>query len=183
MGVERLYNWVRRASAVARRVSDSWRRGVVEKATPDRGGPRKPRWSLGSREEAIKKASIQQWALGLRLSSPIEQERHNVTVITVGSRYYSLCSVSNSLSHANLEQPFRTLAIKWEVYILLKKSSCVFLHASVLLLCHCDAVDEYITVAFISCNPPASNCSIPMSLTGSEKPVKVESDWETINGR
>ena len=32
-----------------------------------------------------------------------EQERHNVTVITVGSRYYSLCSVSNSFSHATLE--------------------------------------------------------------------------------
>ena len=41
-----------------------------------------------------------------------EQERHNVTVITVGSRYYSLCSVSSSLSHAALEQPFRTLTNK-----------------------------------------------------------------------
>ena len=41
-----------------------------------------------------------------------EQEIHNVTVITVGSRYYCLCSVSSSLSHATLEQPFRTLAIK-----------------------------------------------------------------------
>ena len=41
-----------------------------------------------------------------------EQERHNVTVITVGSRNYSLCSVSSSLSHATLQQPFRNLAIK-----------------------------------------------------------------------
>ena len=41
-----------------------------------------------------------------------EQERHNVMVITVGSKCYSLCSVSSSLLHANLEQPFRTLAIK-----------------------------------------------------------------------
>ena len=40
-----------------------------------------------------------------------EQERH-VTVITVGSRNYSLCLVSSSLSHATLEQPFRTFAIK-----------------------------------------------------------------------
>ena len=53
-----------------------------------------------------------EWVLGLRLSSPREQERHNVTVITVGSKYYSLCSVSSSLSHANLEQPFRTLTNK-----------------------------------------------------------------------
>ena len=35
-----------------------------------------------------------------------EQERHNVAVITVGSRYYSLYSISSSLSHATLEQPF-----------------------------------------------------------------------------
>ena len=66
-----------------------------------------------------------EWALGLRLSSPRERERHNVTVITVGSKYYSLCSVSSSLSQENPTQPFRTLAIKWEVYILLKKASCV----------------------------------------------------------
>ena len=41
-----------------------------------------------------------------------EQERHNVTVITVGSKNYSLCSVSSSLTHATLEQPFRTLTNK-----------------------------------------------------------------------
>ena len=89
-------------------------------------------------------------ALGLRLSSTKKRERHNVTVIRVGSRYYSLCEVSSSLSHATLEQPFRTLAIKWEVNIFVKKSSCVFLLASFilrlsLLLCRYDAVDDYIT--------------------------------------
>ena len=41
-----------------------------------------------------------------------ERERHNVTVITVGSKYYSLYSVSSSLSHATLEQPFRNLTNK-----------------------------------------------------------------------
>ena len=70
-----------------------------------------------------------------------EQERHKVTVITVGSRYYSLCSVSRSLSHATLEQPFRTLAMKWEVKNIVKEvllrlpscvvSSCVLIIASV----------------------------------------------------
>ena len=44
----------------------------------------------------------------------------------------------STLSHANLEQPFRTLAIKWEVNMLLKKTSCVFLLAS-LSLSRCDA--------------------------------------------
>ena len=82
----------------------------------------------------MKKASIQQWVLGLRLNSTKEQERHNVTVITVGSRYYSLCSVSSSLSHATLEQPFRTLVIKWEVYIIVKE---VFLHLPSCVVYYC----------------------------------------------
>ncbi len=51
-----------------------------------------------------------------------EQKRHNVTVITLGSRYYSLCSVSSSLSHATLEQPFRTLTNKVRgKYIIVKE--------------------------------------------------------------
>ena len=62
-------------------------------------------------------------------------KRHNVTVITVGSRNYSLCSISSSLSHATLEQPFQTLTNKVRGKILLKKSSCVFL--SCVRLCHC----------------------------------------------
>ena len=61
-----------------------------------------------------------------------EQERHNVTVITVGSKY-EVYVRSPAPSHMQtLEQLFRTLAIKWEVNTLLKKSSCVFLHASFL---------------------------------------------------
>ena len=49
-------------------------------------------------------------------------------------KIWSLCSVSSTLSHANLEQPFRTLAIKWEVNIFVKKSSCV-LYSCVCYLC------------------------------------------------
>ena len=52
------------------------------------------------------------WALGLRLSSPGERERHNADGHNFGVKIFQLCSVSSSLSHANLEQPFRTLAIK-----------------------------------------------------------------------
>ena len=88
--------------------------GGREGHTRPRGALGNPDWVWGP-EKMLHPA---EWALGLRLSSPREQERHNVTVITVGSKYYSLCSVSSSLSHANLEQPFRTLAIKWEVNIL-----------------------------------------------------------------
>ena len=57
-----------------------------------------------------------------------------------GVKIWSLCSVSSTLSLANLEQPFRTLAIKLRGKYNCKEvfrrfpscvlSSCVFLHAS-----------------------------------------------------
>ena len=75
----------------------------------------------------------------IRRTRKTQRDGHNN-----GVKIWSLCSVSITLSHANLEQPFRTLAIKWEVNIFLKKSSCVFLPSCVfplasLLLCRCDA--------------------------------------------
>ena len=47
----------------------------------------------------------------------IRRTRHNVTVITVGSKYEVLCSVFSTLSHATLSIPFQTLQIKGEVKI------------------------------------------------------------------
>ena len=73
---------------------------------------------------ALGKAPME-WTPALR-----EQERLNVMVITVGSKY-EVYVRSPAPSHMQtVEQPFRTLAIKWEVNIFLKKSSCVFLPAS-----------------------------------------------------
>ena len=68
----------------------------------------------------------------IRRTRKTQRDGHNS-----GVKIWSLCSVSSIISHATLQQPFRTLAIKWEVNML-KKPSCVFLHAS-LLLCRCDA--------------------------------------------
>ena len=71
-----------------------------------------------------------------------------------GVKIWSLCSVFGTLSHANLEQPFRTLAIKWEVNIFLKKPSCVLpscVFPSCVCLWYCvvvmlnDDVDDYLT--------------------------------------
>ena len=61
----------------------------------------------------------------------IRRTRHNVTVITVGSKYevYVRSPASSQT---------QTLQIKREVNIFLKKSSCVFLPES-LSLCRCDA--------------------------------------------
>ena len=59
-----------------------------------------------------------------------EQERHNMTVITVGSKYEVYVRSPASSHMQTLKQPFQTLQIKWEVNIFLKKSSCVFFPAS-----------------------------------------------------
>ena len=48
----------------------------------------------------------------IELGSRGERERHNVADHNFGVKIFQLCSVSSSLSHANLEQPFQTLAIK-----------------------------------------------------------------------
>ena len=73
----------------------------------------------------------------IELGSRGERERHNVADHNFGVKIFQLCSVSSSLSHANLEQPFRTLAIKWEVYIFIKKSFSVFIIACVVYHCVC----------------------------------------------
>ena len=66
-----------------------------------------------------------------------QRDGHNSWV-----KIWSLCSVPSTLSHANLEQPFRTLAMKREVNIIVKMSSCVFILAS-LSLCRCELFYVY----------------------------------------
>ena len=65
------------------------------------------------------------WASG-------ERERHNVDGHESGGGQNIEVSVrSLSPSHTQtLSNPFRTVAIKWKVHILLKKSSCVFIIVS-----------------------------------------------------
>ena len=69
-------------------------------------------------------------------------------------KIWSLCSVSSTLSQSNLEQPFWTLAIKWEVNMLLNKPSCVVYSCVCLWCCVVvmlnDDVDDYITICFSS---------------------------------
>ena len=90
---------------------------MVGKATPDRGGPRKSPDGVDPKTSG--------WAS--KRTRKIQRDGHNS-----GVKIWSLCSVSSILSHATLQHPFRTLAIKWEVNIFLKKSSCV-LHSCVFL--------------------------------------------------
>ena len=90
------------ASGVARRVPDSWREMWWGKPHPTEGALGNSDGIWGPEKMLIRCSKesqhLAEWALGLRLSSPREQKRHNVTVITVVSKYCSLCSVSSSLS-------------------------------------------------------------------------------------
>ena len=90
---------------------------MVGKTTPDRGGPRKSPDGVDPKTSG--------WAS--KRTRKTQRDVHNS-----GVKIWSLCSVSSILSHATLQQPFRTLAIKWEVNIFLKKFSCV-LHSCVFL--------------------------------------------------
>ena len=98
-----------------------------------------------------------------------EQERHNVTVITVGSKYEVYVRSPASSHMQTLKQPFQTLAIKWEVKyiwkeVFLRLPSCFlsFLHTlsfmhlsfcvrpSLLLLSRYDAANGYTTLQMLA---------------------------------
>ena len=80
--------------AVASRLPDSQRPDVVGKATPDRGGPRKPpiEWTPRPLVEHLR-----------------EQERHNATVITVGSKYEVYVQSPASSHMQPFNNPFEPL--------------------------------------------------------------------------
>ena len=90
--------------------SASWSGDVVGKATPSR---------RGSREQWLN------WG-------PEENEKDTtLPTMTLGSKYFSYVW-SPAPSHTQtLNNPFEPLQIKWEVNIFIKKSSCVFIIASV----------------------------------------------------
>ena len=79
--------------------STQWGPDVGGKATPDRGGPRKSPDGVDPKTSG--------WAS--KRTRKTQRDGHNS-----GVKIWSLCSVSSILSHANLQQSFRTLAIKWE---------------------------------------------------------------------
>ena len=126
---------------------------MVRKATPGRWGL-KPWWAGVQRRcwyDAVKKASIQQWTLktsgwASKRTRKTQRDGHNS-----GVKIWSLSSVSSTLSHANLEQPFRTLAIKWEVNLFVKKSSCILilLASSFLRLYHVSFITVSVIIASV----------------------------------
>ena len=88
-------------------------------------GPRAVAGRDPDRPDGVGKATPDRGVLGSPdgVDPNIRRTRHNVTVITVGSKYtvYVRSPASSQT---------QTLQTKWEVNIFLKKSSCVFLPAS-----------------------------------------------------
>ena len=79
-------------------------------------------------KESIIQQRVGLWAPGWASG---ERERHNVDGHKSGGQNIAVAVQSPTPSHTQtLSNPFRTLTIKWEVHIFIKKSSCVFIIVS-----------------------------------------------------
>ena len=110
----------------------SWRRDLVREDTLGRRGPREALMNWGPEKMLIRCSKESQHPAEWIPRAPVEHQKNEkdttLTAISLEVKILQLCSISSSLSRANLEQPFRTLAIKWEVNVVKE----VFLR-----LCHC----------------------------------------------
>ena len=95
------------SSGSCSRVGGGDRRDVAGKATPDWRGPREPWLNWGPEKMPIRCSKESQHPAEWTSGPPVEhQENENdttLTAVSLVSKYYSFCSVSSSLSHANLE--------------------------------------------------------------------------------
>ena len=111
---------------------------MVGKATPGRRGPREPWLNWGPEKMLIRWSKESQHPVEWNPGPPVEhiekKERHNVDGHKSGGQNIAVYVWSPTPSHSGTpHNPFRTLAIKWEVNIFLKKSSCVRLYHCVCL--------------------------------------------------
>ena len=82
-----------------------------------------------------------EWAQGLQLSSPGERERHNADGHKFGGQNIAVMfGLQLPLARKPWVTLFEPLQIKWEVNILLKKSSCVCLYH-----CVCYSLRQYVS--------------------------------------
>ena len=88
-------------------------------------------------QDVVEKASTQQKAEPPGLWLIIRRTRKTTLMaIKVGSMYYSSVQSLTPSHSKTLSNPFRTLTIKWEVHIFLKKSSLVVYHCVVWSIHH-----------------------------------------------
>ena len=104
---------------ISEEIVEAWRRVRIT-AWEFEGNTRPTNWTEDSwvelersRRDVVRKASTQQTGLQGSGWAAMENEKDTtLTAITSGSKYYSLCSVFSSLSHAKSEQPFCSLTNK-----------------------------------------------------------------------
>ena len=118
---------------------------MVGKATPGRRGPQDPQWVLETHwwQDLVEKPALSR-KLSPRASgwASEERKRHNADGHKSGGQYIAVFVRSPAPSHRKtLSNPFRTLAIKWEVYFL-KKLRSFFIIVSLWFFLHESAYDH-----------------------------------------
>ena len=138
---------------ISEEIAEAWRRVHII-AWEFEGNIRPTNWTEGGQmswvelegETSCSKESQNsaEWTPGLRLSSHGERERHNADGHNFGVKIFSYVR-SPAPSHTQtLSNPFRTLAIKWEVNIFLRSLPASFITASVYHRIGMYPVDIYI---------------------------------------
>ena len=114
----------RKLSASCSRVGESYRREGSGKPHPAERALGNPDGVWGPERLLIRCSKESQHPAELTPGTTVEHQENEkdttLTAISLGVKIFQFCSVSSSLSLWNPTQPFRTLAIKWEVNILLK---------------------------------------------------------------
>ena len=140
MGVELLYNSVKteikrevKTARVPVRVGVGDGRDVVGKVTPGRRGPREPWLNWGPEKTLIRCNKESQHPAEWTSGPPVEhQENEKDTTLPAIKVEVKILKFLFGLQPPLTLKPwvtlFETLAIKWEVNILLKKSTCVCLY-------------------------------------------------------
>ena len=149
VGVELLYNSVKTEGRTVRvefEFQSEWDETWQGKPHPAEGALGNPDGVWGPEKLLIRCSKEShhpaEWPPGPPVEHQENEKDTTLTAIRMGVKIFLFCSVSPATSHTQtLSNPFRTLAIKWEVNILLKKSSCVRLY-------HC--VSKNITASFFS---------------------------------
>ena len=102
---------------ISEEIAEAWRRVHIS-AWEFEGNIRPTNWTEGDSwveleteldEHSKESQHPAEWIPGLRLSSPGEQEIHNVADLNFGVKIFQLCLVSSSLSMQTLNNPFEPL--------------------------------------------------------------------------
>ena len=94
-------------SELPAKIGWSWRRDVVRKTTPGRKGPWEALMNWGPEKMLIRCSKESQHPAEWTPGPPVEHQENEkdttLTTISLGVKILQLCSISNSLSHANPE--------------------------------------------------------------------------------